>query len=901
MEVNRLSEDRGELSDPSVRNQLIIAGAGSGKTYTLVNTVVDRIREGVINPLEEDQKVAIFTFTENAAEELVVRLSQNLERDELILNEMYIGTIHGWCNQYLDQNANLANTKILDELERTQLIQRIYGILELEEIYETESFHRQVELFENDLEIYYNENLTLRSQQVPETLEPALKRYLEFIEEQRLIDFGSLIRRAIRTIEEQTNNTQYHLFVDEYQDVNPAQVKLFQSLINSNGTGTIFAVGDPRQAIYQWRGGDVNRILEFDRDFNDVEAYTITTNRRSRPGIVNFSNEIHRDMEFSSVDLGDMTPHNTRVDNRVSVLGDTISMDHNEQVADELERLHNTEGVPYEDMAVLMRSVTSSYGGELMDVLDDRGIPFHSPNRNSGTEFVSEVMFSIIELVEIMEDTQERNFQTQQEQREVQNRIQQLCSNISPYCEDVTTTDIHMAVADWLEILTEGGPEFDNEQYNFRQQFYDFCNRVNILIDPGENSLQEGFASITQIMKSIEEIYRRRFQGRSNIRSSPFTVFTRNLRWHLENRLERWAETGLGLQNQDAVTVSTVHAAKGLEWPVVFVPHLTNNRFPVRNQPHATSFSEDISERYSTKTEDEKRLWYVATTRARDRLYFYAREGDRVGDFAYQSILNTTNGVSEVGSQSTQSLSKIEPPEDDPEYIHTGVSSFLLLLECPYHFHMRHSVGVNPPVGKQFGAGNVLHRTIERAIDDDDADLDEITQEEVYLPLADYGDQIRMQNAIRSNVKSLIASGGIEGVDFVETPFTIQIENLVVSGIVDAIQQSDGETGVVDWKSSVHQEFNRRYQNQIRLYALALRRLGTEIQSGLIADLSKDNPTEEGINVDVSTTSTKMLLKEASERMQNLKQIGPYTTPSEESCSICDISDVCPDSEVNET
>jgi DNA helicase-2/ATP-dependent DNA helicase PcrA len=156
MELNPLTEERHELYDPAVRNQLIIAGAGSGKTYTLVNTVAERIRKGVIDPLADDQQVTIFTFTENAAEELVVRLSQQLERDEEILNEMYVGTIHGWCNQYLDQNANLANTKILDELERSQLIQRIHGLLELEEVYDTDSFHRQIELFENDLEIYYH-------------------------------------------------------------------------------------------------------------------------------------------------------------------------------------------------------------------------------------------------------------------------------------------------------------------------------------------------------------------------------------------------------------------------------------------------------------------------------------------------------------------------------------------------------------------------------------------------------------------------------------------------------------------------------------------------------------------------------------------------------------------------
>lgn len=895
MDPVRLSDDRGELYEPAARNQLIVAGAGSGKTYTLVDTVVERIRRGVIDPLADDQEVLLFTFTENAAEELVVRLSQELERDTVILNEMYVGTIHGWCNEYLDRHANLANTKILDELERSQLIQRIHGLLELEDVYETESFHRQVELFENDLDVYYNEHLELAAEAVPDAVEPAIRRYVEFVETQRLLDFGSLIRRAIETAEANADGTTYQLFVDEYQDVNPAQVELFRTLTGS--TGRVFAVGDPRQAIYQWRGGDVTRILEFDEDFADVEAYTLATNRRSRPGIVAFSNAIHHDMDLGGVDLGEMTAHESRRDDRTAVVGDTTTDDHAAAVADELSRLHD-DGVPYEEMAVLLRSVTSSYGGELMDALDDRGIPFHSPNRNAGTAFVSEVVFSIIDLIELLDDTHDREFQTRREQQEVHAEIQELCGAIEPYCGDGTTsTDVHAAVADWFEELARNGPEYDNEQYNFRQQFYDFCAAVDVTIGPPETALQEGFASVTQIMKSIEEVYRRRFRGRANVRSSPLTVFTRNLRWHLEHELERWGETGLGLQSRDAVSVSTVHAAKGLEWPVVFVPNLTTNRFPSRERPHPTTFDDGLADRYSTSTADEKRLWYVAATRARDRLHFYARDGDDVGPFAYESALESLPGVATAADAADRALSAVESPAPEPTFLHVGVSSFLLLLECPYHFHMRHSVGVNPPVGNQFGAGNVLHRTVERAANQGpNADLGAIAEEEVYLPLADRGDEARMRNAVRANVERLRDAGGFDGVTFSERPFTLQVENLVVSGVVDAIQETDGGTRVVDWKSSIHEAFEPRYRRQLQLYALALGRLGTDVGKGLIADLGADRPVEDGTAVDVSPAVTAELLSDARSRIASLKERGPYTTPSETACRVCDVSAICPES-----
>lgn len=895
MELSPLTESRNELYSPSASNQLIIAGAGSGKTYTLVNTVVNRIQNGEIDPLSDDEEVIIFTFTENAAEELIVRLSQKLERDELILNEIYVGTIHGWCNQYLDQNANLANTKILDELERSQLIQRIHGLLNLDEIYETDFFHRQIELFENDLEVYYNENFSLADPVIDPEVEPAIRQYVNFIEEQRLIDFGSLIKRAIQEVRQGSEeDTHYHLFIDEYQDVNPAQVELFKTMAACGDASTVFAVGDPRQAIYQWRGGDINRILEFDEDFDDPEAYTIRTNRRSRTGIVEFSNAIYSDMDSISVDLGGMEPHSSRADVGVSVIGDTVSTEHPVELADRIVQLHEEDDVPLSDIAVLMRSVAGSYGTELMDHLDERGVRYHSPNRNSGTEFVEEVVFSVIELIQIIEDTEDRNFQTQQEQREIQDRISELCSSISAWVES-SPTDVHIAAADWHHELTKGGPEYDNEQYNLRRQFYTFCEEIGLLIGPQDVDLQEGFSSVTQIMKSIEEVYRRRLQGRSNVRSGPLTVLTQNLKWQLENRLERWAETGMGLQERDAVTVSTVHAAKGLQWPVVLVPHLTKNRFPVRNQPHATTFPQDIAERYGTTTEDERRLWYVAVTRARDRLYFFARDQKDIGPFAYPNQLNNMERAAQAGREQVSGPSTIEPSEDEPEYIHAGVSAFLLLLECPYHFHMRHSVGVNPPVGKQFGAGNVLHRTIERVVDGDDDGLTEITREEVYLPLAGYGDERRMQNAVRNKVQKLIETGGISDVDFSEESFTIQLENLVVSGIVDAIRELEDGIEVLDWKSSLHDEFLQRYQRQILLYALALRRIGTDVAGGRLADLSIDNPVQESIEVDVSADAATSLINESSTRLERLSEEGPYTTPSSTACEICDISSICPD------
>jgi hypothetical protein len=112
---------------------------------------------------------------------------------------------------------------------------------------------------------------------------------------------------------------------------------------------------------------------------------------------------------------------------------------------------------------------------------------------------------------------------------------------------------------------------------------------------------------------------------------------------------------------------------------------------------------------------------------------------------------------------------------------------------------------------------------------------------------------------------------------------------------VDAIRELEDGIEVLDWKSSLHDEFLQRYQRQILLYALALRRVGTDVAGGRLADLSIDNPVQESIEVDVSADAATSLINESSTRLERLSEGGPYTTPSSTACEICDISSICPD------
>ena len=181
-------------------------------------------------------------------------------------------------------------------------------------------------------------------------------------------------------------------------------------------------------------------------------------------------------------------------------------------------------------------------------------------------------------------------------------------------------------------------------------------------------------------MRAIEEAYRRRFSAKYNARSSPVDVFTNNLRWQLSKQIERWTEVGMSTRRTDAVTISTVHAAKGLEWPVVILPFAWEDRFPRRPEGHRSSFPDNIAQRYGTSIEDERRLWYVAITRARDRLYiFTGNERKRPSRFADKRLIKIL--LKQSGNVSVSSDSNLAEIEDFTRPYHQNYS-LLLSQSC---------------------------------------------------------------------------------------------------------------------------------------------------------------------------------------------------------------------------
>lgn len=251
----------------------------------------------------------------------------------------------------------------------------------------------------------------------------------------------------------------------------------------------------------------------------------------------------------------------------------------------------------------------------------------------------------------------------------------------------------------------------------------------------------------------------------------------------------------------------------------------------------------------------------------------------------------------EVSSLAGKEHLSIIEPHGREVYLNIGVSDFLLLIECPYHFYLRRVKGVNVPVGQEFGAGNVLHKVVERLLrEGKGASLDDIIDEEVYLPLAEHFLERNMKKRIRERVQSLIDSGSLVNISLSEIPFKILVRNIVAIGIVDAVRKTQRGLEIIDWKSSIHEEFENRYQNQLKFYSAGLRSMGYRVERGLIYNLAqmRDVSGDYVIEVDVSPEKTKRLLGEAETNLKSLESRSPRLNRIPSSCNACDVRAICP-------
>jgi len=601
--VAGLNPEQREAATHEARHLRILAGAGSGKTRVLTRRIAYQSATGAIDP----RAVLAVTFTRKAASELRSRLGQLGLRDGV-----QAGTFHSIAWAQLRQRwaergitpPELVTSKlgmirsVSGERSRTALLD-LMGEIEWANA-------RCV-----DPEEYPSAATAARRDPPydPQRVAELMAAYVNHKRRQRVVDFDDLLRLAARDLRADpvyASGRQWmnrFLFVDEFQDVNPRQFQLLSAWMGEGAHLTV--VGDPHQAIYAWNGADAGYLVEMDRYFDDAATVTLTRNYRSSPQIITVANAVLSD--GSDQRGAALVP--TRPDGAIP----TVSVHPDEiqearQIARELRAAHRP-GRRWADLAVLVR--TNAQLTPLTQALSSADIP-HRTRGGGGLLDQPEVSDALRSL------RRAREVGTwigdlARELRELRPQIERADRALDPESEDADD-DAGFDESDESDEFDEfdGAEDLSpRDRPAGERALGDWTPDERVPETPRPRSGRIAPEHLTaERLANLDELVR---LGREYLDLDPAGT---------PNGFGAWLRSSLadaGGADSDAVELSTFHAAKGLEWPVVHLAGVEKGLIPI----HFAETQAELAE--------ETRLFYVAITRAEEELVIHRAEKRTTG------------------------------------------------------------------------------------------------------------------------------------------------------------------------------------------------------------------------------------------------------------------------------
>ena len=885
----------------------VIACAGSGKTESISRRIAALINEGA-----DPASIVAFTFTERAATELNDRITRRVAevkgRDFLDrLGPMFVGTIHSYCFRILQEYVpKYGNYDVLDEHRHVGLLSREYfnlGLSKLGRFRSTERWMQTVDVIGNEL---------VDPGDLEGEVAEIYKDYREMLDRYHCLTFGLIIQCAVESLQEKliferVHGPLRHLVVDEYQDINPAQEKLIELL--SNPPVKLCVVGDDDQCIYEWRGSQVSNILTFPKRRKGSTTLPLSDNRRSRPGIVDMANAfaklIPERLEKTMRSKRDKGP------SEVVAWKAATPSDEAEQIAQTIERLHAL-GYSYRDIAILCRSVRTS-APPIIDALKERDIPVSCGGR-TGLFLQPEInLFGEIFAWFVDDEWKDERWASRRraDLDRIVNGLDALfgCGGKVP--------GLRKYLEDWKAYRLRG-----IEPVSLVGDYYRLLHKLDaqkLDVDTPMGSTRFGsFARFSTILADFEHTFRRgryvneekgaRWRGGRDRGKEYFQTLHRYLIYYARDAYDDFE--GELLVDTDAVDVLTVHQAKGLEWPIVFMPALVNRRFPTSRMGEARDWllpdevlTEAIKKRYQGSIEEERRLFYVALTRARDCVYLSCFE--RIKNRTKPSpFYEDVAGKRVVTAEQLPLPGRPEPViDEEPPPLEVSYSDVAVFEECGYRYRLANQLGFEQEIAVELGYGKALHHVLRRVAETaretgkipGSAQLEKLVEDEFYLPLADKPAFDRMFDAGRRLVRRYVSdySDDLRRVWATERPFALHLEGGVIAGRADVIlDEEDGQPGalaLVDYKVATAEERDERYQRQLQVYAVAGRGEGLNVEAAYLHELR----TGQRKGVEIAREATRAAVTQAASSVKQIR-LGQFTpSPAKSKCRGCDYNRVC--------
>lgn len=854
---------------------LIIAGPGTGKTYTLIKRTIYLISEKNVSP----ENIMIITFTDKAAQELITRLSNELLKIniDININEMYIGTFHSICLKLIKENVSFTNLRknyrLLDDFEQQFFIYSNFrNFAKLEGFNDVISNNKSYWNKSEDLCKYINivseELVNLDEMKSSSNIKVRfvanlITEYNKLRLEENFIDFTNIQVEAYYMLLNNPNlldtiRTKIkYLMVDEYQDTNYIQEQLCFLISNKNN---ICVVGDDDQSLYRFRGASVRNILEFPQKFSNCKTIKLIKNYRSEKQIVDFYNMW---MNSTSSELFEFDWNNFRFDKRIisakqeQVDSNTViklEAHGNENIYDKIvgfikNMLLSKKIKDLNQIAFLFKSVKNSKVIELAEYLENEGFNVYSPRsdmfftRAEIKELIGCILLTFPQFFDLIIKKDETG--------EYSNKISKYYADCLYAAQTIIFNKDNVELKNFIKLTAKNHVYIDKSlDYSFSGliyrflQFTPFNNYVNSKNDSIINTRESRNIAI-YLNATI------RFEYLSGI--SVFTVknilkivkkyFNQYLKFLYDGGISEY-EDSFDYAPSGCISFMTIHQAKGLEFPIVFLGNLGSPRKQL--DPILIDIEDSFYKRPPFETrEDIKyydfwRLYYTAFSRAQNLLVLVADKSDsairKEPSIYFENVYNDLNTNININSFK---FNEIKQGNIKKSFSFTG--DINVYEHCPLQYKFFKELGFQPVGVGSTIFGTLVHQTIEDihklVLNGEKNKIsNDIIKEFIssnYSSISKKENKYLSQAFIESACKQVLnyvenKKNKWENIKEAEIPISLVRDNYILRGQIDLIEVQNGDYEIIDFKTEKKPEVNFetekliKNKRQLEVYAYLL-------------------------------------------------------------------------------
>jgi DNA helicase-2/ATP-dependent DNA helicase PcrA len=882
---------------------LIIAGPGSGKTFTLVERIVYLITQKLVLP----ENLLVVTFTDKAAQELTTRISNRLLQIgvRFNLNEMYLGTFHSICLRWLEEHREFTRLKrnfmMMDQFDQQYFLYDrlpIYAAIpDVEQVIgqpEKSSWERSANLLKwiNTVsEEALNVDTLLHAEHSEvRALGQCYALYQQHLEEENALDFSTIQFEALRLLRDNPSilstlrAKMKYLMVDEYQDTNTIQELILTLLAGERPN--LCVVGDDDQGLYRFRGATIRNILQFKDKFPEGECQQVklTTNYRSHPDIIDFYNRWMKGQDWEH--QGKTFRFQKTIEAReeefpevptvIKVSGSTQQEWH-EEVLKFLHTLRDRgELTDWNQVAFLFRSVKNDKAVSLARFLESQGISVYSPRSNQFFER-EEVRLMIGALLFLF--PQYPNLRQWDETITLRIWDYYDAQCFQPFAEELRKPE-NADLLKWGRAIAKRHLNMsENANYAFSGLFYQllrfplFSRYLDeaLLHQKGiQNSrAMRNLAILSQLLGKFEYLYNISVLTPGFLEKNLKDLFNQFFRFLRDGGIDEYEDES-EYAPSGSVSFLTIHQSKGLEFPVVIVGSL--EAFPRKQY---SPLDEVLESGYllrppfepleQVKFYDFRRLFYTAFSRAQNLLVLTCQEKEGRGRTPSKYFTEFYQGVLDWKDKRFQPeklpLEKVKDVNLKREYSFT--SHLTLYENCAEQYRFFKELEFAPIKTSPILFGTLVHQTIEDihktvirgeehrlSVAQIEAWFDTnyaylTKRERVYLaPVVKNAALKQVLNYYRRN------EGNWERIKEAEVDVSLVKDDYILKGSIDLIAGNNGTVEVIDFKSEKKLDVNNikdrekldRYRRQLEVYAhIVEERMGLEVSKTHLYYTSEEN------------------------------------------------------------